>query len=64
MDKYKLLKNKVGAILLVAIGIFLVISDNDITFLVFALIMGIPMFFSRQTQWNKEEENKNIVDKS
>ena len=41
-------KNKLCALALIIVGIFTTIIDNDATFLVFALLIGISLFFSKQ----------------
>ena len=41
-------KNKLFAIIFVAIGIIAIPLINDGTFLVFALMFSIPMFFSKE----------------
>lgn len=42
------LRNKLYAIALIMVGIILRFISNDITFLVFTLLIGIPMFFSNK----------------
>lgn len=48
MNKHKLIKNKLFAIIFVAVGILAVKLINDGTFFVFALMFGIPLFFSKE----------------
>ncbi len=45
--KYKTLKNKIYAALLITIGMVPVVIDGDGTFLVLAGCIGIPMFFAK-----------------
>ena len=49
MFRFDLLINKLIAILLIAIGVVPVLLDKDATFLVFALILAVPMFFSKRS---------------
>lgn len=42
------LRNKLCAIALIMVGIILRFISNDITFLVFTLLIGMPMFFSNK----------------
>jgi hypothetical protein len=39
-------KNKLAALLMVAVGVFMLKFDNDITILVMALIFAIPLFLA------------------
>lgn len=48
MNKHKLIKNKLFAIIFVAAGILAILLINDGTFLVFSLMFSIPMFFSKE----------------
>ena len=41
-------RNKVSALALVAIGMVPVFIERDGTFLLLALMLGIPMFFSQE----------------
>lgn len=41
-------KNKLCALALIIIGIIITNIDNDATSLVFTLLIGIPLFFSKQ----------------
>ena len=47
-----LCKNKICALILITIAILTTIITQDITFLVFSLIMGIPLFLSKEN-WIK-----------
>lgn len=49
MFRFDLLINKLIAILLIAIGVVPVLLDKDATFLVFALIVAVPMFISKRS---------------
>lgn len=44
----KLIKNKLYAVALIAIGAVSVPIDYDATFFVFTLMFGLPMFFSKE----------------
>ena len=50
MWRRELLKNKIHALLILFLGVASVFVDNDATFLLFALLIGIPLFFSRDNQ--------------
>ena len=52
MFRFDLLVNKLIAVVLVAIGVVPVLLDQDATFLGFALIVAVPMFFSKRS-WVK-----------
>lgn len=41
-------KNKLVAIALIAIGLLAMFLVRDATFLVFAMIIGIPLFFAKK----------------
>lgn len=41
-------RNKVSALALIAIGMVPVLIDRDGTFLIVALMLGIPMFFAKK----------------
>lgn len=43
----ELIKNKLFATAFILIGLPVVLLDNDATVLVFALMIGVPMFFSK-----------------
>ena len=44
----ELLKNKLYALILIGIGWLSIIPEGDGTFLVFALVLGLPLFFSKE----------------
>ena len=46
--KRELLKNKLYALILIGIGWLSIIPERDGTFLVFALMFGLPLFFSKE----------------
>ena len=46
--KRELLKNKLYALILIGIGWLSIIPERDGTFLVFALMLGLPLFFSKK----------------
>lgn len=46
--KRELLKNKLYALILIGIGWLSIIPERDGTFLVFALMLGLPLFFSKE----------------
>lgn len=43
-----LIFNKLIALVLIGIGAFVMWLDNDGTFLVFALILGVPLLFAKE----------------
>lgn len=47
MNKYKTLKNKMYATLLMIAGVVPTMIDGDATFLVFAGCIAIPLFFAK-----------------
>lgn len=49
MFRFDLLVNKLIAVALVAIGVVPVLLDQDGTFLVLALILAVPMFYSKRS---------------
>lgn len=48
MMKRELTKNKLFALIFVAVGLIAIPITHDGTFLAFALMFGIPMFFSKE----------------
>ena len=44
----KTIKNKISALVLIAIGIVPVLIERDATMLLFALSVGIPLFFAKE----------------
>jgi len=48
MWKQKLLKNKLYALLLVIIGALSILIEYDCTFFIFALILGLHLFFAKE----------------
>lgn len=48
MWKRKLMKNKIYAIMLIALGAVSVLIDYDGTVFLFTLIIGIPLFFATE----------------
>ena len=41
-------KNKLCTLALIIVGIVPIYLENDATFMTFALLIGIPLFFSKQ----------------
>ena len=41
-------KNKIYALIVILIGFMATLPDNDPTFLIFASIIGVDLFFSRE----------------
>lgn len=41
-------KNKLCALALIIIGIGPIYLENDATFMIFALLIGLPLFFAKQ----------------
>lgn len=56
MKIMKTLKNKLGAILLLAIGCLPAVLDGDLTCLLFFAVIAIPLFFSKEN-WFYEDED-------
>jgi hypothetical protein len=48
MWKRELLKNKLYALLLVIIGALSVLIEYDVTFFIFTLMFGLPLFFAKE----------------
>jgi len=48
MWKRELLKNKLHALLLVIIGTLSIFIEYDGTFFIFALMIGLPLFFAKE----------------
>jgi hypothetical protein len=46
--KRELLKNKVYSLMLIVLGAFSIFIEYDATFFVFALLFGLPLFFSKE----------------
>lgn len=50
MWKRELIKNKVYSLILIAIGALSILIEYDGTFFIFTLMLGIPLFFSKENQ--------------
>ena len=48
MKRREILKNRILAVLLIIIGAFSLSIEGDATFFVFSLLIGIPLFFSKE----------------
>ena len=48
MWQRSLIKNKLYALVLILIGVVSILIDRDGTFFIFALMLGLPLFFSRE----------------
>ena len=48
MWRRELLKNKIYSLILIGIGALSVYIEYDGTFFIFALMIGLPLFFSRE----------------
>ncbi|MDR2774887.1 MAG: hypothetical protein LBC19_09125 [Tannerella sp.] len=48
MWKQKLLKNKIYSLMLVALGVLSIFAGCGVTFFIFSLMLGIPVFFSKE----------------
>ena len=48
MWKRSLIKNKVYAVLIMLLGAVPMIVDGDGTFFIFAMALGVPLFFSKK----------------
>jgi hypothetical protein len=45
----KTIKNKIAALLFIGLGVLsLLVSERDVTFLVFTLTFGVPLFFAKE----------------
>nr|DAQ19150.1 MAG TPA: hypothetical protein [Caudoviricetes sp.] len=50
MWKRELIKNKIYSLILIGIGALSIPIEYDGTFFIFALMLGIPLFFSKENQ--------------
>jgi hypothetical protein len=48
MWKRKLLKNKLYSLVLILIGLVSILIERDGTFFIFALMIGLPLFFAKE----------------
>ena len=48
MLQRKLLKNKLYALVLILIGLVSILIERDGTFFIFALMIGLPLFFAKE----------------
>ena len=48
MWKRELVRNKICSLLLILIGVVPILIERDGTFFIFTLMLGIPMFFSKE----------------
>ena len=48
MWKRELLKNKLYALVLILIGLVPILIERDVTFFIFALMIGLPLFFAKK----------------
>ena len=48
MWQRSLIKNKLYAIIFILIGVVPILIDRDGTFFIFALTIGLPLFFSKE----------------
>lgn len=48
MWQRSLIKNKLYALVLILIGVVPILIERDGTFFVFALTIGLPLFFSKE----------------
>lgn len=48
MWRRELLRNKIYSLLLILIGVVPILIDRDGTFFIFALLIGLPLFFSKK----------------
>ncbi len=61
MWRRELLKNKIYSVLFILLGALSVLIEYDGTFFVFTLMVGIPMFFSKEnwiTEGSRHYESK------
>ena len=59
---HNLIFNKLVALVLIGAGAFAVWMEGDGTFLIFALLIGIPMFFAKEN-WTTIEVREVAEDK-
>lgn len=58
MWRRNLIKNKIYTIIFILVGALTIPwCDNDATFFVFSLVIGIPLFFSKENWIYEEEED-------
>lgn len=50
MWRRDLIKNKIYSLILIGIGALSILIEYDGTFFIFALMLGIPLFFSKENQ--------------
>lgn len=48
MWKRELLKNKIYALALIGIGVLSAVIDGEVDFLLFGILIGVPLFFSKK----------------
>ena len=48
MRRRELLKNKLYALVLILIGLVPILIERDGTFFIFALMIGLPLFFAKE----------------
>lgn len=48
MWRRELIRNKIYSLILIGIGALSVLIEYDGTFFIFALMLGLPLFFSRE----------------
>ena len=48
MWRKELLKNKIYSILFILLGALSILIEYDGTFFIFALVFGLPLFFSKE----------------
>lgn len=46
--KEKTIKNKIYSVMFILLGALSIKIDNDITFFIFTLFIGIPIFFAKE----------------
>ena len=57
MWKRELVRNKIYAVIFIVIGVASVLIENNATFLALALMLGVPLFFSKEN-WIYEGADK------
>ena len=48
MWRRELIRNKLYSLVLILIGVVPILIDQDGTFFIFSLIIGLPLFFARE----------------
>lgn len=44
----ELVRNKLYSLILILIGVMSILIDQDVTFFIFSLMLGLPLFFAKE----------------